>query len=55
MDEKANDLNPFAHAKTLEERDRVWKSFKNMAQRISNEEGERLIEQAIRLHLAEKK
>lgn len=35
MDKKANDLNPFSQAKILEERERVWKSFKSMARPIS--------------------
>lgn len=55
MDKKANDLNPFSQAKILEERERVWKSFKSMARPISKEEGGRLMKEAFRLQMADKK
>ena len=55
MDKKANDLNPFSQAKTLEERERVWNSYKSMARPISKEEGDRLMKEAIRLQMADKR
>ncbi|WP_373497607.1 hypothetical protein [Aquiflexum sp.] len=55
MDKKVKDLNPFAKAKTLKERERVWKSLKSIARPVSKEEGERLLEEAIRLQLGNNK
>ena len=55
MDKKAKDLSPFAQAKTLEDRERVWKSLKSIARPVSKEEGERLLQEAIRLQLGNDK
>lgn len=55
MDKKAKNLNPFAQAKTLEDREKVWKSLKRIARPVSKEEGERLLEEAIRLQLGSDK
>lgn len=47
--------NPFASAKTPEEREQVWKSLMKIAKPISKEEGERLLNEAIRLQKLEMK
>ena len=49
MKEEKNNLNPFAEAKTLEEREKVWNSLKGLARPVAKEEAERLIEVAVRL------
>ena len=49
MDKDSKDLNPFANAKTLEEREAVWKNLREIAKPVSKEEGERLMQEAIRL------
>ena len=49
MDKDNKDLNPFANAKTPEEREAVWKNLREIAKPVSKEEGERLMQEAIRL------
>jgi hypothetical protein len=55
MNKKVKDLNPFAHARTNEERNRVWKSLKAIARPVSKEEGEKLMKEAIRLQMEDNK
>ena len=49
MHTASRDINPFANAKTLEEREAVWKYLREIAKPVSKEEGERLMQEAIRL------
>ena len=49
MDTKGKDLNPFAQAKTQEEREKVWKSLRTISKPVSKEEAEKLMREAIRL------
>jgi hypothetical protein len=55
MMEPTNSLNPFANAKTHEEREKVWSSLKSISRPVSKEEGERLLKEALRLQQADKK
>ncbi|MCH7402218.1 hypothetical protein ACFOUP_18570 [Belliella kenyensis] len=46
--------NPFANAHTKEEKENVWNMLKSKAARLSREEADKLLEEAIRLQKAEK-
>jgi hypothetical protein len=48
------DLNPFANAKTKQEREKVWKSLRAISKPVSKEEAERLILEAVRLQKNER-
>ncbi|GHB25875.1 hypothetical protein [Mongoliitalea lutea] len=55
MKSKANfSPNPFANAHTKEEKENVWNLLKSKAVRLSREEAEKLLKEAIRLQKAEK-
>lgn len=46
--------NPFANVHTKEEKENVWNLLKSKAVRLSREEAEKLLKEAIRLQKAEK-
>jgi hypothetical protein len=55
MENGEKDMNPFAHAKTKEEREKVWKSLRAISGKpLSKEETDQLIREAIRLQKDEK-
>jgi hypothetical protein len=46
--------NPFANARTKEEKERVWSELKSKAVRINRVEADKLMKEAIRLQKEEK-
>ena len=49
MGSEVNNKNPFAGAKTKEEKDVVWKSLRAKSRRLNKEEADRMMKEAIRL------
>lgn len=46
--------NPFKGANTSEEKEKVWSRLKSNAVRLSREEGEKLLKEAVRLQNEDK-